>query len=47
MGGASIAISHDDSAIYQNPAGLHLAKFRVKLPRVGLHANRELTDDRD
>ena len=47
MGGASIAISHDESAIYQNPAGLYLSKFRVKLPRIGLHANRQITDESD
>jgi hypothetical protein len=45
MGGASIALSHDDTALYNNPAGLYLAKFRVKLPRFGMHVNSDIYEN--
>jgi hypothetical protein len=42
MGGAGVAISYDESALYKNPAGLSKANWQFKLPRLGLGLEQEL-----
>lgn len=47
MGGTGVAITYDEHALYQNPAGLKLAKFDIDLPKFRAHLDVNSADNLD
>ena len=47
MGGAGVALTYDENALYKNPAGLAKASFNFKLPHIRAEAATSLTDKQE